>query len=606
MVKQQGKGSKQPGRRGSSQGGKQKMVKLTPKARQNIKNMRKMIKAADRAIDMSGSEYEPSWEISSDSIPEYIPDWPKRSRLRDTPPASPTAQALVNVSSGSFEGSAKGDGDEYSTSPTASFSREGAVGNEEEIGGEKIVREGGEPQVGGVARTRKSEAWQDRFVSEVAYDKFREWWSVMKLIPERSFVYRDLLPHNPNVRRKFRTRVGWEHFLDECVDANEHLVKEFYTNFAHIKKGSKVTKVRNLKVLFDGKTINDYLGFSEEDETLYMAKMEMGAEVRPWLAQYLAIPSNTPDWLTAGVKILRHSLNFDARGWETFVCSRLDPTTHDNSLPLHRTVLVASIMAGYPINVGNMMSRIITIVGAEHDRNYTFPSFLTMYFRDLKMEKRPFDIKVKVKAPFSWYSMQGDDNPKSKNFKATVTSPTGQSEEPLMVVTPADPASTSTAIPLGPSTSADPEIPSSRAHPITAHRLSQTLLSINNWMQTTSSKLSTLTTTVEAQSAPPPSQVPQSIEDALKKILDNQKKILDTQTVLTKAVASHSQSLKELAREQKKLRKMRVSKESVKALRVDVDRLKVDQLPLDLLLDDPMPVAHPHPEQSQRPPKIKR
>jgi len=84
---------------------------------------------------------------------------------------------------------------------------------------------------------------------------------------------------------------------------------------------------------------------------------------------------------------------------------------HDNSLPLHREVLVASIMAGYPINVGNVMSRIITIVGAENDRNFPFPSFLTMYFRDLKVEKRPFDVKFKAKAPFSWYNMQGDDNP---------------------------------------------------------------------------------------------------------------------------------------------------------------------------------------------------
>ncbi|XP_070023124.1 uncharacterized protein [Nicotiana sylvestris] len=64
MVKERGKGSKQPGKGESSQGGKQKMVKLTSQARQNIKNMRKAIKAAARAIDMSGSEYKPSREIS--------------------------------------------------------------------------------------------------------------------------------------------------------------------------------------------------------------------------------------------------------------------------------------------------------------------------------------------------------------------------------------------------------------------------------------------------------------------------------------------------------------------------------------------------------------
>ncbi|XP_019257981.1 PREDICTED: uncharacterized protein LOC109236237, partial [Nicotiana attenuata] len=65
------------------------------------------------------------------------------------------------------QGSAKGGG-EYSTSPTASLSGEGTVGAEEEVGGARDVGEGGEPQVGGVDRTRKPEAWQDRFVSELS------------------------------------------------------------------------------------------------------------------------------------------------------------------------------------------------------------------------------------------------------------------------------------------------------------------------------------------------------------------------------------------------------------------------------------------------------
>ncbi|WP_407057650.1 hypothetical protein, partial [Enterobacter hormaechei] len=53
-------------------------------------------------------------------------------------------------------------------------------------------------------------------------------------------------------------------------------------------------------------------------------------------------------------------MNFEAKGWETFVCSRINPTTHDNSLPISRAILVVSIMAGYPINIGNVMSRVIT------------------------------------------------------------------------------------------------------------------------------------------------------------------------------------------------------------------------------------------------------
>nr|XP_016457448.1 PREDICTED: probable LRR receptor-like serine/threonine-protein kinase At3g47570 [Nicotiana tabacum] len=91
-------------------------------------------------------------------------------------------------------------------------------------------------------------------------------------------------------------------------------------------------------------------------------------------------------------------------------------------------------------------------------------------------------------------------------------------QRPLSPVAPAEPTSipkdtppgpsTSTATPTGPSASAGRKIPSSRAHPITAHRLSLALLSINIWMHTALSKLSTLTTVVEAQSAPPPAQDP--------------------------------------------------------------------------------------------------
>nr|XP_016436626.1 PREDICTED: uncharacterized protein LOC107762753 [Nicotiana tabacum] len=219
---------------------------------------------------------------------------------------------------------------------------------------------------------------------------------------------------------------------------------------------------------------------------------------------------------------------------------------------------------------------------------------------------------ARTRKPEVWEdSVKGNDKPKDKNYKAPDFAPTGQSEEPVALDAPAEPASTSvemppgpstsSAIPPGPSTSAGPEMPSSRAHPITSHQLSQMLQSINTWMYTASSKLSTLTTTIAAQSAPQPAQVPQSIEDSLKEILENQKKILTTQDTLAKAVDSHRKALKELAKEHKKLRKIWSSKEYVKELRADVDKLKVHQLPLDLLFEDPVPATKPQPEQSQRP-----
>ncbi|XP_070018097.1 uncharacterized protein [Nicotiana sylvestris] len=198
LVKQIGKGSKQLGRGNFSREGKQKMVKLTPQARKNIKDIRKAIKATDRAIDNLGIEYEPSREISSYSIPLYIP-YPENAIHRDTPPSSPDTRASINFSSRSSEGSTTGSGDEYSTSPTKSISGEGARGDE----GDEELPGGGVPQVGGVDWTRNLIVWEDRFVSQVAFHKFREWWPARKLILERSFIDRDLLPVHPNVHRQF-------------------------------------------------------------------------------------------------------------------------------------------------------------------------------------------------------------------------------------------------------------------------------------------------------------------------------------------------------------------------------------------------------------------
>lgn len=48
--------------------------------------------------------------------------------------------------------------------------------------------------------------------------------------------------------------------MKKLVDVNEHLVREFYANTAHVIKGTKATKVHNFKVISDQHTLNIYLG----------------------------------------------------------------------------------------------------------------------------------------------------------------------------------------------------------------------------------------------------------------------------------------------------------------------------------------------------------
>nr|XP_009768240.1 PREDICTED: uncharacterized protein LOC104219284 [Nicotiana sylvestris] len=142
MVKQRGRGAKQPDRGESSRDGKGKLVKLTPQARQNIKNKSKAIKAADSAYDQSGSEYMPSQDISSDSVPTHFVS--KFGLTDDSPPPSPPAQDLEHIHSESSEGLAVGN-DDYSISPTASLFGESAdvedEGDEEVTGGDLLFED---------------------------------------------------------------------------------------------------------------------------------------------------------------------------------------------------------------------------------------------------------------------------------------------------------------------------------------------------------------------------------------------------------------------------------------------------------------------------------
>ncbi|XP_070039212.1 uncharacterized protein [Nicotiana tomentosiformis] len=161
----------------------------------------------------------------------------------------PNHQTQVNISyPGRVLREGGSEASEPSSPPAATPASTAAPINVD--GDDKVPNDGRgyDTNVSGLARSRKPEVWADRFMSEKAYLKFREWWPQRSLTLERQFIDRDLLPHNPNVKRQFEERKGWKYFTSKVLNANEYFVKEFYANVAHIKKGITVTKVRNLKI----------------------------------------------------------------------------------------------------------------------------------------------------------------------------------------------------------------------------------------------------------------------------------------------------------------------------------------------------------------------
>nr|XP_009625818.1 mucin-7-like [Nicotiana tomentosiformis] len=113
------------------------------------------------------------------------------------------------------------------------------------------------------------------------------------------------------------------------------------------------------------------------------------------------------------------------------------------------------------------------------------------------VEPRDFNTKVRAKKPFSWYSFTGGEK------KGQPTTTAGQSDEPSMVAaksadmpcTSAVPSTSAASMPPPPSTSVPPT--------------------------------STLSV-VAAQSSTPAPLIPPTVEDTLKKILENQTTIMNT------------------------------------------------------------------------------
>ncbi|XP_070031106.1 uncharacterized protein [Nicotiana tomentosiformis] len=182
------------------------------------------------------------------------------------------------------------------------------------------------------------------------------------------------------------------------------------------------------------------------------------------------------------------------------------------------------------------MSANISVIAGQDNSSYPYPNTITVYLTDVRVEPRDYDTKVRLKKPFTLYSLMDANNPNKKVQPPTTA---GQSNEPATVSieavdvpsTSAEPSSSVVAMPQ-PSSTAPTVVPSitptSALKPVPMPiaslftlRVSQELASLNNWMQTATTKLSDLSNTVTAHSSIQAPQFPPTVEETLKKLLKN-------------------------------------------------------------------------------------
>ncbi|XP_070002605.1 uncharacterized protein [Nicotiana sylvestris] len=109
---------------------------------------------------------------------------------------------------------------------------------------------GGDTRVGNLKKSKKKEIWEDRYVSLTTFKRFRKQCPRDRSHLSDSSYLRIWIFTIQMSLDSFRSE-RMKLFNQSVIDANEHLVKEFYVNVAHLNKGTKIIKVRNLKFKFD-------------------------------------------------------------------------------------------------------------------------------------------------------------------------------------------------------------------------------------------------------------------------------------------------------------------------------------------------------------------
>ncbi|MCD9558461.1 hypothetical protein HAX54_015842 [Datura stramonium] len=81
-----------------------------------------------------------------------------------------------------------------------------------------------------------------------------------------------------------------------------------------------------------------YFDDDDANATEYLTRLENPEDHYTWVASWIA--AGTPVWVKDGGKIYKSDLNFQAKHWLGFVCSRLMPSKNDNEVPLAQEILI--------------------------------------------------------------------------------------------------------------------------------------------------------------------------------------------------------------------------------------------------------------------------
>ncbi|KAL4331956.1 hypothetical protein GQ457_07G007920 [Hibiscus cannabinus] len=198
---------------------------------------------------------------------------------------------------------------------------------------------------------------------------------------EQAFFLDDALPNyglEQFVHNRLR-ELGWFRFGRQSPRANFNWVLEFYANNT---EGEDFSVVRGRRVPATTAIINDLFGLPNDALSFYQMLEGFEEEDYETIKNLLCLPNT--QWNTTGrnpYSVSRQSLIPEAKLWNTFVKRNLLPTSHNQTMDRTRLLLINTIMTGFRVNVGEILTNELAALCKSDNGILAFPCLVSALCR---------------------------------------------------------------------------------------------------------------------------------------------------------------------------------------------------------------------------------
>ncbi|CAK9314354.1 unnamed protein product [Citrullus colocynthis] len=192
-----------------------------------------------------------------------------------------------------------------------------------------------------------------KFINKDAADRYQKYVAKSSVIPERGLAPCEV--HQPQLFENIMQR-SWSGFVKQPEAAVIPIVREFYANMV---EGNSRSFVRGRRVPFDALTINQYYHLPNFERDEYDIYTNEQVDVHQIIRQ-LCQPG--AEWIVnpgEPIRFKSSNLTVSNQVWHNFICAKLLPVAHTNSVTKERAILLYAIATKRSVDVGKVIHKSI-------------------------------------------------------------------------------------------------------------------------------------------------------------------------------------------------------------------------------------------------------